>query len=329
MNILTVEKFKEKVVAKYGEKFSVDYLDYVDRKTPIRFICPEHGEFFTTPENFLRRKQGCPKCEMLNMTTEEFINEARKKHGDKYNYSKCVFKGTHEKVILICSKHGEFQIEARLHLNGSGCYKCKNKKMWDTRGRVSNEDFIRKAREIHGNKYDYSRVEYVNNRTKVCIICPEHGEFWQTPNSHLNGNKCSKCSNVYKRTQSDFINDAIKIHGHKYDYSKVVYERMRTKVCIICPEHGDFWQMPDLHLKGCGCPKCKMSHIENEVVKFLKDNNVKYLYEDNINGILRRQTVDFYLPDYNIAIECQGGQHFYGGLIEVILKRKRKYIKIY
>ena len=313
MNILTKEKFITTVFEKYGDKFVIKYDEYVDRDTPIEINCPEHGMFITTPRNFLRRKSGCPKCQMLTMTTEDFIKQAKKIHGDKYDYLKCVFSGMHEKITLNCPIHGEFTMQARVHLNGGGCYKCKGDKMWDTRGRVTTEEFIEKARKVHGDKYDYSKVEYVNNHTKVCIICHEHGEFWQTPNCHLDGRGCSKCSKVYRGDGTYFIEKAREIHGDKYDYSKVEYKTTNIKVCIICPEHGEFWQSPCLHLKGCGCPECKTSHLENEVIYFLKQNQIEYEYESHINGLLKRQSVDFYLPEYNIAIECQGGQHFYGG----------------
>ena len=114
---------------------------------------------------------------------------------------------------------------------------------------MTTEEFIKKAKEIHGNKYDYSKVEYKNTSTKVCIICPEHGEFWQTPNHHLQGHGCPKCKNekIRKRHTHNitiFIEKARKVHGDKYDYSKAEYINASTKVCIICPEHGEFWQTP-------------------------------------------------------------------------------------
>ena len=125
-----------------------------------------------------------------------------------------------------------------------------------------NERFIIKAKQKWGDKYDYSKVEYVNNRTKICIICPEHGEFWQTPSNHLHGFEgCEKCSKTKsnenrKKNDSIFLNECIKKHNNKYDYSKVNYINNHTKVCIICPEHGEFWQTPKAHLKGDKCPKC-------------------------------------------------------------------------
>lgn len=122
--------------------------------------------------------------------------------------------------------------------------------------RLTVDDFIQKARKVHGDKYDYSKVDYKNNSTKVCIICPEHGEFWQTPNSHLLGSGCPSCSNVKKKTTEDFIKEAKEIHGGKYDYSKTDYINERTKVIITCPIHGDFLQLPKNHLRGQGCPEC-------------------------------------------------------------------------
>lgn len=119
-------------------------------------------------------------------------------------------------------------------------------------------NFIKKSNEIHKGKYDYSKVEYINSKTKVCIICLEHGEFWQQPSEHLKGFGCKLCSdNNRRKTNEQFIKDAKKIHGEKYDYSKVEYKNNKTKVCIICPEHGEFWQSPCKHLKGQGCKRCK------------------------------------------------------------------------
>ena len=131
------------------------------------------------------------------------------------------------------------------------------------------KDFINKANLIHNNKYDYSKVEYVNSSTKVCIICPKHGEFWQTPHHHLNGHGCSKCRNENNGDRrrgnvKEFIEKANKIHKNKYDYSKVEYINSYAKVCIICPEHGEFWQSPYVHIQGHECPECaKIKRAKN------------------------------------------------------------------
>lgn len=103
---------------------------------------------------------------------------------------------------------------------------------------ICSENFIEKANKVHNHRYDYSKVNYINNREKVCIICPEHGEFWQGPYKHLTGQGCPKCGGTQKSNIDEFILKAKKVHGNKYDYSKVEYVNNKTKVCIICPEHG-------------------------------------------------------------------------------------------
>ena len=196
------------------------------------------------------------------MNKEEFIKKAREVHGSKYDYSKVEYSNSKTKVCIICPGHGEFFQSSNAHLQGKGCPKCGiNIRIEKTK--MSTAEFIAKAQEIHGNKYDYSKTEYSNSRTKVCIICPDHGEFWQTPTLHLQGNGCPKCSGKNKLTTEEFIEKARKVHGDKYDYSKVDYKNNHTKVCIICPDHGEFWQTPSNHLKKQGCPKCGFT-IRNE-----------------------------------------------------------------
>ena len=128
--------------------------------------------------------------------------------------------------------------------------------MMSNNNKISNtNEFILKAKSVHSDKYVYDLVMYINAKTKIKIVCSEHGEFEQTPNKHLSGQGCGKCVGKNKTTQ-DFINGAIKIHGNKYDYSLVDYKNNYTKVSIICEEHGLFEQEPTNHLFGQGCGKC-------------------------------------------------------------------------
>ena len=127
--------------------------------------------------------------------------------------------------------------------------------------KLTTEEFIAKAKAVHGDRYDYSKVKYINNQTKVCIICPIHGDFIQRPLDHIKGSGCPECGKVKnvesrRKTTDHFIDEARKVHGDKYDYSNVNYESMSKKVCIICKEHGEFWQTPYTHLNGHGCSKC-------------------------------------------------------------------------
>lgn len=246
------------------------------------------------------------------LTTEEFIERAKKTHGSKYDYSKVMYIDANTKVCIVCPEHGEFWQNPMSHLSGVGCRACGYLKNRKERVKTTG-DFINQAREVHKDKYDYSKVDYKGAHEKVCIICPEHGEFWQTAYSHIQGKGCSKCSHrSYKYTTDEFVNEAKKIHGDKYDYSKVNYKNNQTKVCIICPEHGEFWQTPNKHLIGEGCPNCINSLLENKTKTILDKNNIENIQKctNSILPWLGRQHLDFYLPEYKVAIECQGKQHF-------------------
>jgi len=190
--------------------------------------------------------------------------------------------------------------------------------------RKTTEEFIQEARKVHGDKYDYSKVEYKDARTNVTIICPEHGEFPQLPTHHLKGCGCKKCkedrlSLIFRKTAEKFIEDARKVHGDKYDYSKVEYINAKTPVTIICPEHGEFERTPDNHLHGShglglGCPNCcsKRYRLEENIKNILTINNITFEFHKAFDWLKRTNNLflDFYLPDHKIAIECQGLQHF-------------------
>lgn len=247
------------------------------------------------------------------LTLETFIERAREIHGGKYDYSKTTYKNYNEKVCIICPKHGEFWQTPHHHLNSEGCYFCGVEKMKEKQA-LGREIFIKKAKAIHGGKYDYSKVNYANNRTKVCIICPEHGEFYQTPDGHLSGRGCPKCGikeRALNQTSNvdDFIEKARKVHGEMYDYSKVNYINSQTKVLIKCNKCGnEFWQTPNNHTaQKKGCPYCKVSLLEEEVLNNLKDILVVRQYKTEWLG---RKSLDFYIPSKKIGIECQGIQHF-------------------
>lgn len=135
---------------------------------------------------------------------------------------------------------------------------------------IKNQWYTNKFQEVHGDRYDYSKVQYKTTREKVIIICKEHGEFLQTPNSHLNGRGCPQCSPSQKKTTAKCIEDFIQVHGDIYDYSNVIYVHSHTEVQIICREHGAFLQRPDAHLEGNGCPKCGDNKIQNTKIKSIE-----------------------------------------------------------
>ena len=274
------------------------------------------------------------------MTTEDFVKKAQLVHGNTYDYKNSEYINSSIKINIICSIHGEFQMLPHNHLKGQGCPICGRLKC-DSSRKIGTKKFIEEAIKVHGNYYDYSKVEYVKSRTPIIIICPEHGEFLQNPDKHLKGCGCFKCKTGNSRKQ--FIEKATKLHNDFYDYSKVDYVNSSTNVEIICPVHGSFWQSPHVHLdisRGHpkGCPECaKKSWGEQLIQELLTEWNYKYQYQyfikaDQILKNSNKVIVDFYLEinGKRVIIEYNGMQHYTyvpyfhrGGLIDFINQTKR------
>jgi hypothetical protein len=199
--------------------------------------------------------------------TELFIKKATIINGDKYDYSKVNYKNNSTKIIIICKTHGEFEQTPKCHLIGHGCSKCGN----IFNRKISIEDFKIKCKEKHGDKYDYSKINYINCDTKIKIGCKKHGEFEQIARYHLKGAGCSKCAGTAKSNTKEFIEKATIIHGDKYDYSKVNYINNKTKVIIICKLHGEFQQRPNNILLGQECIKCGYVNSANKNRKTLEE----------------------------------------------------------
>lgn len=236
-------------------------------------------------------------------TTEEFIKESNIIHNRKYDYSKVNYINAYTKVCIICPIHGEFWQEPHSHLKGCGCIACGKNKV-SLKKTKTTEEFINKSKIIHNNKYEYSEVQYVNVFQKVKIICPIHGEFWQTPNIHLRGCGCEKCGGRFVKDTKTFIEEAQKVHGNKYDYSKTNYKDCKTKLCIICSEHGEFWQTSPHHLNGEGCPSCARvsPKAEKEIISLIEP-----IYAEQHNRkILNGKEIDIYIPSLKIGIEFNG-----------------------
>lgn len=256
------------------------------------------------------------------MSNEEFINRCNIVHNNRYDYSRTKYVNSKTNVIITCPIHGDFEQNPRVHLRGCGCPKCALEKN-TVRLTKSIDTFLEQASNIHNNKYDYSKTIYNGANQNVCIICPKHGEFWQTPHNHLRGRGCPKCaleesSKRYAMDIKTFVERANKIHDHKYWYDNVLYKNANTKVEIICPEHGSFWQTPWHHLEGLGCKKCRLKS-QYRLQKLLQCKFPEHFTEweyspEWLNG----QRIDIADTTYKIAIEYNGIQHyepveFFGG----------------
>ena len=241
-------------------------------------------------------------------TLSKIKQQFKQIHGNKYDYSKVSYNGAHSKVTIICPKHGDFQQSPHEHLRGQGCPMCRKEKL-SKRFCDTKENFVQKCHKVHGDKYDYSNVNYVNSKTEIVITCPIHGNFKQLPNSHIMGHGCPKCANEEKTKKQlcsleDFVNKAKKIHGEYYDYSKANYVNSKQKITIICPKHGEFSQTPNDHIQGSGCSKCSHihSHAEEEIANLIKPLGIK----QNNKTILEGKELDIYVPSLKLAIEYNG-----------------------
>lgn len=243
---------------------------------------------------------------------DRFIKKAKIVHcNESLDYSKVKYVDNRSHVIIIDhdldengNEYGEFKVLPCNFLKGQGHPKKRGKKISESK-RFSKDDVVKMFNEVHnGENLDYSKVNYVNMHTKVCIIDPIYGEYWQEPCVHLKG--CGHPKRKIKKnnlTTEEFIEKAKKVHGDEYDYSKVKYENYRKKIIITCKKHGDFIQSPENHLYGKGCPKCgnHFSKYEDEIISIIPYKCIK-----NERQILDGKELDIYIPEKNIGIEFNG-----------------------
>lgn len=315
----TTESFIEKAKKKHGDKYDYSKVIYKNNFTKVEIICFTHGSFWQRPYEHLTGA-GCRKCSternkiLSTKTTEEYVSQVKKIHGNRYDYSKVIYKGDNDKIEIGCSVHGGFWQRARVHLIGAGCKKCAGDKLRIEKS-GNTKDFVSKSTLTHKHKYDYSKVQYTNSKIKVEIVCPVHGSFWQKPSTHLSGFGCKKCANailsdIHKSNSYDFISKAREIHGDRYNYDKVSYTSAIIPVEIECSVHGSFHQKPNKHLSGQGCPKCKSSRGEQSVLFILDKHNIDHIREWWYPDETHKFRYDFYLPVQNVIIEYHGAQHY-------------------
>jgi hypothetical protein len=247
----------------------------------------------------------------------DFIQKSIKQHGNKYDYSKVEYKDRLTKVCIVCPEHGEFWQAPCNHTIGLGCIKCGYIKR-KNKGCNSTSYFIKSARRVHGDKYDYSKTIYNGSKNKISFICPIHGEVSMIAGNHVRGHGCPKCgkeqmASKSRTTLSSFIEKSIRVHGSKYDYSKVKYKNNHSKVCIVCPIHGEFWQTPNNHLNGSECPECAYSKTKN-LVAGIGINDCDFSAKSKCyrtwKSILERTSHDKCSSAYENVSVCEEWKHY-------------------
>ena len=274
--------FIEKAIEIHGNKYDYSRTQVGEYKGgKVKIVCPKHGVFYQTIYHHIEGK-GCKQC-ALEKRSKDKINKSKALleqkiqdiYGDKYKINYETFQGMNKKIEILCQQHGIFYKSLHHFLQGQECPKCSHinflKKVSST-----TDEFIQKAKNIHGNIYDYSKVNYVNNHTNITIICKIHGEYEQLPSNHLKGKGCPYCAGKYREPLKELIQRGNLIHNNKYDYSESVYNGWNKPLLIKCPIHGAFAQTPYHHInRKQGCAYC--SKVAKKTLQdFIKEANEKH-----------------------------------------------------
>ncbi len=266
----TQKEFIDKLKKKFKDKYTYEKTEFTNIRTKCIVTCKEHGDFVCDPRTIFRETSfGCNECKKKlgykskRLDKNKVILQFKEAHGDLYDYSKVDYVNTNTKVEIICKNHGSFFQIPKDHKKGFGCDKCGGTHSY------TNEEFIKKAKEIHNDKYVYLSP-YISAHKKIAILCEDHGIFRQLAYMHIQGQGCSECgllkqtgreANSLKQTLERFK----EVHGTTYDYSKVSlkYVKDTTPVEIICKVHGSFSQTPQHHKRGHGCSACTKAGFDN------------------------------------------------------------------
>lgn len=239
-------KSQEEIVNALHQKWpDIEVLDsYTGANNKMHFRCKNCGHTWsTTARSVIVSACGCPACGVKNAEKERTIAHLKYKLSDQFEFIE--YKDS-KHVSVKCKICGAIRTTTPNNLLKYGCKKCATKTMTQLKS-FTTEEFIKKARALHGDTYDYSKVNYINYHTKVCIICKKHGEFWQTPAKHLSGQGCAKCLGK-NSTFEEFLEKARAKHGNFYNYDKVDFVNLKTPVIVTCPIHGDFIIKPCNHI---------------------------------------------------------------------------------
>ena len=346
---ITTEDFIKKAKELHPDK-NYDYskVIYVKSNLKVEIICPIHGSFFQKPNDHNNSKypQNCPNCSQSKKSNiKEFIIKAKKIHGDKYDYSYAEYENCHKPMRIFCKEHNSFFMQnSNNHLQGQNCPCGRNERIGRGNKKLNQESFIEKSKEIHGDRFNYSLIEFKDIKKPIKIICNKHNLiFEQSPDSHIRSKHCcpicleEKGLNTNRTTKEEFIKKAKKIHGDLYCYDKVVYNGNDENIKIFCKRCNDyFYQKPRNHTSAkCGCPVCSSSSGELDIEKFLKEKNIKFERQKIFKECKLKKYLkfDFYVKDFNCVIEFNGLQHyefvefFHKTYSEFILRQKRDEIK--
>ena len=298
---MDTSEFIEKARLVHGDLYDYSKVKYINSQTNVIIIDPEYGEFTQRASRHLSGSNHPTRANISRrLSQEEILKRFKEIHGNLYDYSKVEYINNNTNVTIIDPDYGEFTVTPSNHIRKKSGHP---RRAFD-KNKLSQEQFIEKAKLVHGDLYDYSKVNYISSNIKVTIIDPDYGEFEQKAGNHLSGQGNPKrAHNKLTHTQEEFINKCNKIHNNFYDYSKVEYINTYTEILIIDPDYGEFLITPQYHLAGGGHPKRSYSHLyevdhiiplsfickSSERNKF-KNNKLYKLLDSNINKKLVLRT---------------------------------------
>lgn len=320
----TFETFVNKAKEVHGNKFEYFEESFTKTSSKLKIKCNKCGQIFEQLGTMHLSGCGCSYCNPphTKLTTEQFKEKLSVTHPNLEVLSE--YNGADKIIIVRCKIH-DYTYKTTPHrlTQGANCKKCYYDRSSKNRTKTK-EQVLEDLKQIHNNKYSFPYIdeEYVNSRSKITALCPKHGKFVISINKLISGHGCIKCANEKngksKRfTIEQFKEKSYKKHGLKYIYPHLEeeLETAQSFITIICPEHGEFKQKSGIHSNGSGCPRCNESHLERDTNILLNECKIVPNREKKFDWLRNDRTgfvlpLDFYLPDYNIAVECQGGQHF-------------------
>lgn len=270
---LTTEEVVARLESVHGKAFDYSMVEYTGANQEIVVKCNTCGSVFQpTYANHSNNKTGCPNCNKggkLNL--DDFIKRSNKKHNFKYDYSQTVYKGTRERVDIVCPIHGLFSQNAKNHLDGYGCAECGKdlaaEKLHERNSKTSftPEKFKEESVRRYGEVVEYDLSNFTTTRGDVRLKCPHHGWFVVRAHTHLYGKNRTACPNCGKGrlTSSQIKEQAAQKHGSKFDYSLITDNlALGSRVTVVCPDHGKFNTTLKSHLNGKDCPTCEKKERE-------------------------------------------------------------------
>ncbi len=335
-DLKTINFIKESIKI-HGEN-EFDYKDtiYKDTRTKIIMNCKKGHLMEVLYKSHITAKRKCKKCADINnallrikKAEETFAEKSIKIHGEKYNYNEVKYVNCKTPVLIICDKNHKFEITPFQHLNGKGCTFCNNinnefdlestnVKTNKKKFRWTKDLFLQKAKEVHGEKFDYSLVNFNICLDSILIICEEEHVFKTRIHTHLKGGGCNICSfnehieNI-TNTNEDFIKKSKSIFGEDmFDYSLVNYINIKTKVILKCKKKNHVFEIvPYKHYSRLGCPHC-VNKSESLLFDYLKVVNPNFIHQYFFKDIdiIKKKPFDFCFPEQKIIIELDGEQHF-------------------